>query len=388
MVKILPILLLSIACAFAAPTPKQPVKLALKAPKNRVAFHHAHSRDISRWSHLSSNSTSSIPAINSDVSYMITVGLGTPAQNVNLIFDTGSSDLWVQKANYNPSKSSTSKSLGETFSIQYGSGSTKGNEYTDIATIGGLTFKQEFGVATSASGFDGVDGLVGFGPDDLSPITNKGENIPTPTDNLHSAGKIGSDVIGVYFKTITDGSTQETNGEITFGGVDSTKYTGSITYVPVTTTSPASEYWGIDVSSITYGSSKVSSTTHGIVDTGTTLILLEDSFVTALYKNIPGAALDSNSGLYTIPSSQVSSLKNITFTIGGKAFTLTPSQYLVPANQVSNQGGQAGTTYSWVGSLGQNQAGLAFILGQKFLENYYSVYDTTNNRVGLAPVAK
>ncbi|KAF8942524.1 hypothetical protein BGZ46_006739, partial [Entomortierella lignicola] len=178
-------------------------------------------------------------------------------QDVDLIFDTGSSDLWVQSANYDPSSSSTSSDLDETFSIQYGSGSTNGEEYTDQVTIGGLTFTQEFGVASSSSGFDGTQGLVGFGPDDLSAITSNGENIPTPVDNLYSAGKIPSDIIGVYFKTITDGSSQETNGEITFGGVDSTKYSGSITYVPVTSTSPASEYWGIDVSSITYGTAKV-----------------------------------------------------------------------------------------------------------------------------------
>ncbi|KAF9996982.1 hypothetical protein BGZ79_009279 [Entomortierella chlamydospora] len=387
MVKVLPILLLSIACTFAAPAPKQLVKLPLKAPHKRVALHEAHSKDLARWAHLSADSTFSIPAINADVSYLITVGLGTPAQDVDLIFDTGSSDLWVQSANYDPSQSSTSSDLGETFSIEYGSGSTSGEEYTDQVTIGGFTFTQEFGVASEASGFDGTQGLVGFGPDDLSAITSNGENIPTPTDNLYSSGQISSDVIGVYFQPITDGGSQETNGEVTFGGVDSTKYTGSITYVPVTSTYPANQYWGIDVSSITYGTTKVSSATHGIVDTGTTLILLSSNDVTALYKNIQGAALDNNTGLYTIPSSQVSKLKNITFTIGGTAFTLTPSQYLVPANQVANMGGNSGTTYSWIGSLGDNESGLAFILGQKFLENYYSVYDTTNNRVGLATAA-
>ncbi|KAF9338852.1 hypothetical protein BGX26_009558, partial [Mortierella sp. AD094] len=161
--------------------------------------------DLARWSHLSSSSTTNIPAINADVSYLITVGLGTPPQDVDLIFDTGSSDLWVQSANYDPSQSSTSSDLQETFTIQYGSGSTNGEEYTDQVTIGGLTFQQEFGVASQATGFDGIQGLVGFGPDDLSAITSNGENIPTPTDNLYSAGQIPSDVVGVYFKTITDG---------------------------------------------------------------------------------------------------------------------------------------------------------------------------------------
>ncbi|KAF9352744.1 hypothetical protein BGX26_009474, partial [Mortierella sp. AD094] len=117
MVKVLPILLLSIACAFAAPAPKHLVKLPLKAPHKRAAFHEAHGKDLARWSHLSASSTFNIPAINADVSYLITVGLGTPPQNADLIFDTGSSDLWVQSANYNPAKSSTSSDLQETFSI-------------------------------------------------------------------------------------------------------------------------------------------------------------------------------------------------------------------------------------------------------------------------------
>jgi len=386
--KILPVLLLSVACAFAAPTHKQgSVKATLKRPQNPVDLKNAHSRDLHRWANLATGSSSSIPAINADVSYLITVGLGTPAQDVDLIFDTGSSDLWVQSANYNPKSSSTSQDLKETWTIQYGSGDASGEEYKDTATIGSYTFTQEFGIASTADGFDGVQGLVGFGPDDLSVITSKGENIPTPADNLYSAGKIGSDVVGVWFQPITDGGSQETNGEVTFGGVDSSKYTGSITYVPVTTTSPASEYWGIDVTEIAYGTTKVTSTVHGIVDTGTTLILLSSTAVSALYKNISGAKLDNNSGLYTIPSSQVSKLKNISFTVGGTAFTLTPAQYIIPANQVANLGGTAGTTYTWIGSLGDNEAGLAFILGQKFLENFYSVFDTTNHRVGLAIAA-
>ncbi|KAG0052564.1 hypothetical protein BGZ83_002442, partial [Gryganskiella cystojenkinii] len=375
MVKVLPILLLSVAaCVYAAPAPKHSaVKAPLKRPHNPAKLNDIHSRDTSRWAHLATSATSSsVPAINADVSYLITVGLGTPAQNVDVIFDTGSSDLWVQSSAYNPKKSSTAKDLGETWQIQYGSGAASGEEYTDIASIGSYQFTQEFGIASTANGFDGIQGLVGFGPDDLSPITNKGENIPTPVDNLYKNGQISTNSVGVYFKAITDGSTQETNGEVTFGGVDSSKYSGSITYVPVTKTSPASEYWGIDVSSITYGSTKVTSTVHGIVDTGTTLILLSSSAITALYKNISGAKLDNNSGLYTIPSAQVSKLQNITFTIGGVAFTLTPAQYTVPQNQVAYLGGKAGTTYTWIGSLGDNNAGLAFILGQKFLENYYS----------------
>ena len=42
---------------------------------------------------------------------------------------------------------------------------------------------------------------------------------------------------------------------------------------PITSTSPASFYWGIN-QSVKYGSTTISSTTAGIVDTGTTLLYL------------------------------------------------------------------------------------------------------------------
>jgi Eukaryotic aspartyl protease len=50
---------------------------------------------------------------------------------------------------------------------------------------------------------------------------------------------------------------------------------GDVNYVPITGTSRASKYWGID-QSITYGSSGqiILNLSAGIVDTGTTLILI------------------------------------------------------------------------------------------------------------------
>lgn len=50
------------------------------------------------------------------------------------------------------------------------------------------------------------------------------------------------------------------------GGADTAKFDGSINYTPITGTSPASAYWGID-ESITYGGTTILETTVGIVDT-------------------------------------------------------------------------------------------------------------------------
>ena len=67
-------------------------------------------------------------------------------------FDTGSSDLFLPgpgcgstcsgHATYDPSKSTTSSNVGQSFSLQYGDGSTvSGKQYTDTVSIAGLTVR-------------------------------------------------------------------------------------------------------------------------------------------------------------------------------------------------------------------------------------------------------
>ncbi|KAH8557088.1 family A1 protease [Umbelopsis sp. PMI_123] len=350
--------------ATSAPNWKQ----AITADKNRA----------SRFSGTSKNAelavaATSVSAENVDFSYVTNVEVGT--QTFSLIVDTGSSNTWVGAGTkYVPG--STATNTGDTVSVSYGSGSFSGKEYTDTVTLGTLVItKQSIGDATSATGFSGVDGIIGFGPTILTEGTvSSTTEVPTIIDNAYSEGLISTKVLGVYFAPISGSSTTSNNGELTLGGVDSSKYTGSITYTSITSTSPSSDYWGINISKIAYGTTSVStSSLPGIVDTGTTLIYLQTSTYNALYKNISGYKLDSTTGLVVIPSSSYSSLQNVTFTIGGTAFTLTPAEYILPQDQVTNWGGTAGTYYSLIGDLG-TESGLDFILGQKFLENFYSIF--------------
>ncbi|OZJ01949.1 hypothetical protein BZG36_05126, partial [Bifiguratus adelaidae] len=320
-------------------------KDAVAADLNRIHGFHSglHKRAIS------------VPAINEQFSYIANVGAGSPAQTFQLIVDTGSSNTWFG-ANTAYIPTSTSKSTG-TVSVSYGSGSFSGNEYTDTVNIGALVLTgQSIGVATSSTGFSGVDGILGVGPTDLTQGTVSNANtVPTVVDTAYSEGKISSKVLGVYFQPTT--AQQSQNGELTLGGADTSKYTGTLTYTSLTTTSPASYYWGINLS-IKYGSTSISSTIPGIIS---------------------GAALDNNTGLVKIPSSSYSNLQTISFVIAGRSFTLTPTQYIIPQSEVTLYGGTPGSYYSYIGDNGAAD-GLDFILGQKFLENYYSVFDTTNKR--------
>jgi len=333
-----------------------------------------------------SDAVVSVPATNSLVDYVVNVGVGSPATTYSLLVDTGSSNTWVG-AGKAFKKTSTTVQTSDRVSVTYGSGSFSGNEFTDTVTLasGLVITKQSIGVATRSEGFDGVDGIIGIGPvdltsDTLSPDTTS--TIPTVTDNLFSQGTITSNLVAVSFEPTT--SESSTNGELTFGGTDSSKFTGSISFAPLTRTSPASEFWGID-QTVTYGSStNILSSTAGIVDTGTTLTLIASDAISR-YQKATGAVQDNATGLLRLTTAQFNSLQSLFFTINGQKFELTANAQIWPRNLNTAIGGNANSVYLIVGDLGTPSGeGLDFINGMTFLERYYSVFDTANKRVGFA----
>lgn len=108
------------------------------------------------------------------------IQLGTPGQSFEVIFDTGSSDLWVASSNcddscgrhaeYDASASSTYIANGTVFNIEYGSGPVSGYQSFDTLNFGGMTVaQQEFAEVTNAAGlgaayklghFDGILGMA------------------------------------------------------------------------------------------------------------------------------------------------------------------------------------------------------------------------------------
>lgn len=197
-------------------------------------------------------------------------------------------------------------------------------------------------------------------------------------DNLYKQGSISTEVLGVYFKPESGSDTNDVNGELTLGGVDTTKYTAPLTYFPTAKSGAAASYWGISVASFNYGSTVLGTAGTGIVDTGTTLIYLPtaayNKFLTAA-----GGKTDSNSGLVVFTTKPTA---NFSVVFGSTTYTLTPAQYLVPTAQYSTFGLTSGKYYGWFADGGSS--GVNTIIGQKFLEVYYSVYDTTNARIGFA----
>ncbi|KAG6817905.1 hypothetical protein H0H87_012373 [Tephrocybe sp. NHM501043] len=153
-----------------------PVKLPLARRLNTTSIHNLVRHDLARAKYLRARVEAVTKGLNIDaaaaiinepvdnqaVTYIASIGVGSPAKTYELIVDTGSSNTWVG-AGTSYTVTSTSVKTSNKVSVTYGSGSFSGTEYTDTVTIAsGLVIPaQSIGVASSATGFDGTDGILG-----------------------------------------------------------------------------------------------------------------------------------------------------------------------------------------------------------------------------------
>jgi aspergillopepsin I len=127
---------------------------------------------------------------------------------------------------------------------------------------------------------------------ELGPVTPQQQT--TFFDTAVSEGVLASPVFTADLKKGGPGSYD-------FGFIDSSKYTGDITYTSVNT---ANGFWEFTGTGYGVGSgSFTSSSIDGIADTGTTLLLLDDDIVSAYYDQVDGAGYDNSQGGYTFDCS-------------------------------------------------------------------------------------
>lgn len=178
-----------------------------------------------------------------DAQYYGEVGIGTPPQNFTVIFDTGSSNLWVPSSKcyfsiscyfhpkYKSSASSTYTKNGESCKITYGTGAISGFFSQDNVLVGDLVVKdQTFIEATKESSLTFLlakfDGILGLGFPEISI-----DEVPPLWLTMKEQGLLEKDVFSFWLNRDADDTV---GGELVFGGVDPKHYIGNHTYVPVT----------------------------------------------------------------------------------------------------------------------------------------------------------
>uniref|UniRef100_A0A8D2PAZ8 Cathepsin D n=1 Tax=Zosterops lateralis melanops TaxID=1220523 RepID=A0A8D2PAZ8_ZOSLA len=324
-----------------------------------------------------------------DAQYYGLIGIGTPPQNFTVIFDTGSSNLWVPSTHcskldiacmvhhkYDSSKSSTYVKNGTKFAIRYGTGSLSGFFSQDVVTIGDLEIlNQTFGEATKQPGMTFIaakfDGILGMAYPKISV-----EGAEPFFDNIMKQKLIEKNIFSFYLNRDPAG---DPGGEMILGGTDPKYYKGKFTWFNVT----RKAYWQIhmDAVDVANGLTVCEGGCEAIVDTGTSLITGPTKEVKKIQDAIGAKPLIK--GEYVIPCEKVPTLPNISMVLGGKDFVLRGEDYVLKI-------GGSGEAICMSGFSGLDippPAGPLWILGDVFIGPYYSAFDRDNNRVGFATSA-
>ncbi|XP_056217583.1 embryonic pepsinogen-like [Falco biarmicus] len=341
------------------------------------SFFQRHHYDIgTKFPHAFPNGTkvATEPLLNTlDVEYYGTISIGTPPQNFTVVFDTGSSNLWVPSISctslacqnhkmFNPLVSSTYKSTGQNLTIQYGTGKMEGIVGSDTVSVASLVdTDQLFGLSTTEPGqffvhvaFDGILGLgyPNLAADEITPVF----------DNMVNERLLEENVFSIYLSRETTGSV------VIFGGIDESYFTGSINWISVS----YQGYWQISMDSIIVNSQEVAcgGGCQAIVDTGTSLVAGPPSSISNIQRAV-GARQDTY-GEYNVNCSSIAAMPDVIFVIDGVQYPVSPLAY-------TEQNDQGPCISSF-----QNTSGDLWILGDVFIRVYYSIFDRDNNRVGLA----
>jgi cathepsin D len=315
------------------------------------------------------------------------ITLGTPQQPFIVVFDTGSSNLWIPSSKctapaciihhrYNSAKSSTYVANGKPLNITYGSGSMTGFLSQDTLQLGDFTVtKQVFGEATGEPGVSFLagkfDGLLGLGFESISV-----DGAIPPWYNIISQNLVTDKVFSFWLNKNPTGAK---GGELVLGGTDSTRYTGTPTYVPLTNET----YWQFKLDDISVRETSLgycgSTGCVAIADTGTSLIAGPTAQMKAL--NLKLGAITVVNGEAILSCKEIPLMPDVTFTLNGKKFTLTPSQYVLK----ETSGNSTECISGFLGIDIPTPPGPLYILGDVFISTYYTIFDYGNKQVGFAP---
>ena len=312
-----------------------------------------------------------------NMEYYGIIKVGSPPKDFKILFDTGSSNLWLpsSKCNicndkniYNSSDSTTYQESNKNFEINYVSGKVSGFISEDIVNIGGLNINnQSFAEIVDPSGLGNLfsmskfDGILGMGFDNIAV-----NNLITPIHNLLLQGKIKESIFAFYL-----GNNIE--GELSIGNYNNEYTKNGINWIPLSVVG----YWQFSIDSYDFiiDSSRrfnLNTNIQSILDTGTSLITVPKYTFNNL-KYLFGNNIDAMTGLYIVDCNKYKDIV-LSITINDIIFTIQYDDLIVKDNR----------NICLIGI--EEYDNSIWILGDVFIRKYYSIFDYDNNQIGLSPI--
>ncbi|KAK6506595.1 hypothetical protein TWF481_005053 [Arthrobotrys musiformis] len=349
---------------------------------------------------------------NKGILYLANVTVGTPPQSMQLQIDTASSDIWVLSdslaachgpadydlwntdcsfGSFDRDASSTFKLLGkDRFGILYADGTGAEGDYAeDTFSVGGATVEgMQIGVATSANLSYGILG-VGFEADQASNSPGGMGIYPSLLGEMVTQGLIKSKAFSLWLDDFASDT-----GSILFGGIDSERFTGELTSIPIEV-APGQEQplaFAVPLTSVAFsnGKSHVNYTSRYlpatvILDSGSSLTFLPHPLAWSI-ANQTGAKLSHQLNLYIIdcnfPTDSVFVEYSFSYTL---TIRVPMTELILPLTQYS--GGSArnpdGSDICALG-IASSPKETVCLFGDTFLRSAYVVYDLDNSRVAMA----
>ncbi|RCK60668.1 Candidapepsin-7 [Candida viswanathii] len=359
---------------------------------------------------------------NAQTLYYATLKVGTPEQEVQVMVDTGSSDLWfISSSNsqcqsnggsvdcskygtYDKLASSSWHDNNTDYSISY----FDGDKATGTMGQDNITFAAGFSLENA--NFAVIDnttskiGVLGVGYPELEAVKPKYVNLPFAMKEQDLIAKVA---YSLYLD-----SRHATQGYILFGGIDHAKYSGELKSFDIVQSNGKYVYSQIPLTAVVsslnnYTGAYDAPTVNGThpPKVGAAIYNGTDSFNGGVDLGSKPALLDSGTTYSYLPREQVESIVSlfgkVTYNQQGKAydmpcwvgndgnyleFNFQNEQYIqVPLSELVISVGtdSKGVQQCVFGIL----PGSSSILGDNFMRSVYAVFDLEDNTISIAPAA-
>lgn len=321
-----------------------------------------------------------------NLQYIGIIKIGDTKQPFRVLFDTGSSWIWVPGPKdasifgraFDCEKSTTCSALGgKKYELTYGKGEVEGHAYKDS-----ISFTDDFTVPNQVFlVVDSKKDLGGFVADGLFGLGHlRMDDYPTFLENLFQQGLIQDQIFSFYLSN-SPMSLGSSPSVLTIGGYDTSFFVeSSLKYVPVTDWS----YWAVRLKGFKVGNKSVSLEEvryQALIDSGTSHVLIPRKTLKNLLEvlnneyGIPCSNERLRLPICGCPNGSREGFPTLFFQLGSEEFGLKPEYYV---DQTSEK------CLLLIESSNIEEFTSMWILGDVFMRSFYTIFDVDKQRIGFA----